>query len=197
MSSWSATTSMNSLTCSSLPLTNTSIGEVSLPSKRSLNISLATLAGESAGSTRSSDWPNTTELESENRDARNKRPTNKTGSGRRIVKRAIFSQAPVSFGAKSRFISLMLLTLSPKRFSIAGTATAAPKIAKITTATPASAKDCRKYCGKNTIETKTRATVRPENSTVLPADATVFETEVATSLPAARSSRKRFTTKRL
>ena len=80
---------------------------------------------------------------------------------------------------------------------IAGTASAAPIIAIMTTVNPASAKDCKKYWGKNAIESITTATVRPEKSTVLPADATVLATDSPTELPAARSSRKRFTTSRL
>ena len=74
---------------------------------------------------------------------------------------------------------------------------AAPTTAKETTVKPASAKDCKKYCGKNDIESITTATVSPENSTVLPADATVFTVASPIVLPSARSSRKRFTTNRL
>ena len=104
---------------------------------------------------------------------------------------------PVSLGVRSRLITRNLFTRSPSKFNIAGIAIAAPITAKVTTETPARANDCKKYCGKNAIETKTRATVRPEKTTVLPADATVFITDVRTSFPAARSSRNLFTTKRL
>ena len=149
------------------------------------------------GSTRSSTWPNTTFCDSENIEAKPISVTNRICSGRRIVKRAIFSQNPVSLGVRSRLITRSALTLSPRRLSIAGSAKAAPSTAKKTTVKPASAKDCRKYCGKNDIESITTATVRPENSTVLPADATVFTAASGTELPSARSSRNRFTTSRL
>ena len=174
-----------------------STGLDSLPSKRSRSKFEAIWAGESLGSTRSSTCPKEIFEESENSEARNRSDTNSTGSGLRMVKRASFSQPPFSLGARSRLMMRRLLTLSPIKFRSAGTASAAPITAIITTVKPARAKDCRKYCGKNAIESITTATVRPEKSTVLPADATVLVTDSATELPAARSSRKRFTIRRL
>ena len=104
--------------------------------------------------------------------------TNRIGNGLRIVKRATLSQKPVSFGVRSLLRTLSLFTRSPRRFNCAGTAIAAPITAKVTTETPARAKDCRKYWGKKAIETSTSATVKPEKTTVFPAEATVFITAV-------------------
>ncbi len=123
-------------------------------------------------------------------------PAIATGTGRRITRCATRYHAPVASASGARRTDHLSMR-SPSSARSAGSVTIAPVAASATTGIPAYANDRRNTMGNSSSADNDAATAIALNSTVRPAVATVVVTASGTASPAASSSRKRETTKRL
>ena len=169
-----------------------SIGDPSRPSNLSLIWSVARTTLLFVGRIRSSTWPSFTFIPSAASEPRASTETKMIDTGLFITYLASFDQPPSSFWGRCLNNGHLLMP-SPSRLNMAGNAISAADTAIPTATRPAKANDLRKYWGKKFMEIMTRATVRPEKNTVLPAESMVAWTDSATSCFLARSSLKRLT----